>query len=156
MLTPYLPQMFLWDKSALKDGQSTGTMLLFAWKSRQTLATCGRELSCSLLHERDCNGVGEDLIPVPYCCHIALYNNQLWFYPMRNASPDHNGAIPIPFVNASIGEAFPTTSVYTTSTILAKKSEAWLVRKRTRLHCLIGNRRGAWVVNHAIRRNRRA
>ena len=23
--------------------------------------------------------------PLPYCCHIALYNNQLWFYPVRNA-----------------------------------------------------------------------
>ena len=28
--------------------------------------------------------------------------------------------------------------------------------KRTRLHCIIGNRLGAWAVNHAIRRNRRA
>ena len=34
------------DKSGLNSSRSSGTMLLFARKSRQTLATCCRALSC--------------------------------------------------------------------------------------------------------------
>ena len=47
----------------------------------------------TLLHKRDFNRT-QDLIPIPYCGHIARNNNQLWFYPVSNASPDHNGATP--------------------------------------------------------------
>ena len=74
----------------------------------------------------------QDLIPIPYCGHIARNNNQLWFYPVSNASPDHNGATPkpIPFDNTGIGKAFSATSVHTTSTICAIESEPRLVRKK--------------------------
>ena len=111
----------------------------------------------TLLHKRDCNRT-QDLIPIPYCGHIARNNNQLWFYPVSNASPDHNGATPkpIPFDNTVVGKAFSATSVHTTSTICAIESELDSSVKRTRLHCLIGNSLGACAVNHAIRRNLRA
>ena len=70
----------------------------------------------TLLHKRDCNRT-QDLIPIPYCGHIARNNNQLWFYPVSNASPDHNRATPkpIPFGNTDVGKAFSATSVHTTS-----------------------------------------
>jgi hypothetical protein len=44
---------------------------------------------------------------------------------VRYPSPDHNRATPkpIPLKNTSVGEAFPTTSVYMTSTVRTKKSE---------------------------------
>jgi hypothetical protein len=44
---------------------------------------------------------------------------------VRYPSPDHNRATPnpIPLKNASVGEVFPMTSVYTTSTVRTKKSE---------------------------------
>ena len=111
----------------------------------------------TLLHKRDCNRT-QDLIPIPYCGHIARNNNQLWFYPVSNASPDHNGATPkpIPFDNTGVGKAFSATSVHTTSIICAIESEPRSSVKRTRLHCLIGNSLGACAVNHAIRRNLRA
>ena len=85
----------------------------------------------TLLHKRDCNRT-QDLIPIPFCGHIARNNNQLWFYPVSNASPDHNGATPkpIPFDNTSVGKAFSATSVHTTSTICAIESEPRLVRKK--------------------------
>ena len=85
----------------------------------------------TLLHKRDCNRT-QDLIPIPYCGHIARNNNQLWFYPVSNASPDHNGATPkpIPFDNTGVGKAFSATSVHTTSTICAIESEPRLVRKK--------------------------
>ena len=100
----------------------------------------------TLLHKRDCN-----------CGHIARNNNQLWFYPVSNASSDHNGATPkpIPFDNTGVGKAFSATSVHTTSTICAIVNLDSSV-KRTRFHCLIGNSLGACAVNHAIRRNLRA
>ena len=41
----------------------------------------------------DCNR-SQDLISVPYRCHIPINNDQLRFHPMGNPSPDHNGAIP--------------------------------------------------------------
>ena len=121
-------------KSGLYGGHASGAMLLFARKSWQTRATCGRALSCCrirLLHKRDCNRT-QDLIPIPYCGHIARNNNQLWFYPVSNASPDHNGATPkpIPFDNTGVGKAFSATSVHTTSTICAIESEPRLVRKK--------------------------
>ena len=110
----------------------------------------------TLLHKRDCNRT-QDLIPIPYCGHIARNNNQLWFYPVSNASPDHNGATPkpIPFDNTGVGKAFSATSVHTTSTICAIVNLDSSV-KRTGLHCLIGNSLGTCAVNHAIRRNLRA
>ena len=85
----------------------------------------------TLLHKRDCNRT-QDLIPIPYCGHIARNNNQLWFYPVSNASPDHNGANPkpIPFDNTGVGKAFSATSVHTASTICAIESEPRLVRKK--------------------------
>ena len=85
----------------------------------------------TLLHKRDCNRT-QDLIPIHYCGHIARNNNQLWFYPMSNASRDHNGATPkpIPFDNTGFGKAFSATSVHTTSTICAIESEPRLVRKK--------------------------
>ena len=97
----------------------------------------------TLLHKRDCNRT-QDLIPIPYCGHIARNNNQLRFYPLSKASSDHIGATPkpIPFDNTGIGKAFSATSVHTMSTICAIESEPRLVRKRTRLHCLIGNSLG--------------
>ena len=69
----------------------------------------------------------QDLIPIPYCGHIARNNNQLWFYPVSDASPDYNGATPkpIPFDNTGVGKAFSTTS-----TICAIESEPRLVRKK--------------------------
>ena len=84
----------------------------------------------TLLHKRDCNRT-QDLIPISYCGHIARNNNQLWFYPVSNASLDHNGATPkpIPFDNTGVGKAFSATSVHTTSTICAIESEPRLVRK---------------------------
>ena len=101
----------------------------------------------TLLHKRDCNRT-QDLILIPYCGHIARNNNQLWFNPVSNASPDHNGATPkpIPFDNTGVGKAFYATSVHTTSTICAIESEPRLV----------GNSLGACAVNHAIRHNLRA
>ena len=85
----------------------------------------------NLLHKRDCNRT-QDLIPIPYCGHIACNNDQLWFYPVSNASPDHNGATPkpIPFDNTGVGKAFSATSAHTTSTICAIESEPRLVRKK--------------------------
>ena len=79
----------------------------------------------TLLHKRDCNRT-QDLIPIPYCGHIARNNNQLWFYPVSNASPDHNGATPkpIPFDNTGVGKAFSATSIHTTSTICAAAAAA--------------------------------
>ena len=111
----------------------------------------------TLLHKRDCNRT-QDLIPIPYCGHIARNNNQLWFYPVSNASPDHNGATPkpIPFDNTGVGKAFSATSVHTTSTICAIEGEPRLVRKKNSSPLLIGNSLGACAVNHAIRRNLRA
>ena len=105
----------------------------------------------TLLHKRDCNRT-QDLIPIPYCGHIARNNNQLWFYPVSNASPDHNGATPkpIPFDNTGVGKAFSATS--TICVIVNLDSTV----KRTCLHCLIGNSLGACAVNHDIRRNLRA
>ena len=89
--------------------------------------------------------------------HCPLQQSIL-ILPVRNASPDHNGAIPkhIPFVNASLGEAFTSTSVYMTSTIRAVKSKRDSSLKRIRLLFIIANRVGALAVNHAIRRNQRA
>ena len=57
----------------------------------------------TLLHKRDCNRT-QGLIPIPYCGHIARNNNQLWFYPVSNASPDHNGATPKPIPFDNTGE----------------------------------------------------
>ena len=82
----------------------------------------------TLLHKRDCNRT-QGLIPIPYCGHTARNNNQMWFYPVSNASPDHNGATPKPiqFDNTGVGKAFSATSVHTTSTICAIESEPRLV-----------------------------
>ena len=54
---------------------------------------CSVENAVTLLHERDCNGE-EDLIPVPDCCYIALYNNQLWFIPCAMAPQTITGLPP--------------------------------------------------------------
>ena len=45
------------------------------------------------------------------------------FYPVRNATPDHNGASikVILFVSTSVNKAYPVTSVYLMSTIRMKK-----------------------------------
>ena len=114
-------------KSGLYGGHASGAMLLFARKSSQTRATCGPALSCCRI--RFC---GTATGPIPYCGHIARNNNQLWFYPVSNASPDHNGATPksIPFENTGVGKAFSATSVHTTSTICAIESEPRLVHKK--------------------------
>ena len=119
-------------KSGLYGGHASGAMLLFARKSWQIRATCGRALSCCRIRLRCCTSGTQDLIPIPYCGHIARNNNQLWFYPVSNASPDHNGAThkPIPFDNTGVGKAFSATSVHTTSTICAIESEPRLVRKK--------------------------
>ena len=37
---------------------------------------CPAVKSADVAAREDCNGA-EDLIPLPYCYHIALYNNQL-------------------------------------------------------------------------------
>ena len=70
---------------------------------------------------------------------------------MRNASPDHNrtASISIP-INNTCRRTFPTTSVKALLTIWVKKSEMGLVRKKTHLHCLIGNLLGACAVSHTI------
>ena len=119
-------------KSGLYGGHASGAMLLFARKSWQTRATCGRALSCCRIRLRCCKSGTQDLIPIPYCGHIARNNNQLWFYPVSNASPDNNGATPkpIPFNNTGVDKAFFATSVHTTSTICAIESEPRLVRKK--------------------------
>ena len=101
-------------KSGLYGGHASGAMLLFARKSWQTRATCGRALSCCRIGLRCCTSGTQDLIPILYCGHITRNNNQLWFYPVSNASPDHNGATPkpIPFDNTGVGKAF-SASRYT-------------------------------------------
>ena len=121
-------------KSGLYGGHASGAMLLFARKSWHSgnmwWGIVLLQNQITLLHKRDCNRT-QDLIPKPYCGHIARNNNQLWFYPVSNASPDHNGATPkpIPFDNTGVGKAFSATSVHTTSTICAIESEPRLVRK---------------------------
>ena len=122
-------------KSGLYGGHASGVMLLFARKSWQTWATWSGivllQNQITLLHKGNCNKT-QDLIPIPYCGHIAHNNNQLWFYPVSNASPDHNGATPkpIPFDFTGVGKAFFATLVHTTSTICAIESEPRLIRKK--------------------------
>ena len=100
-----------------------------------------------------------DFHPRTFLLSYCPLQHSTGIYPVHNASPDHNKAIskPIPFVNAKVGEAFPATSVYMMSTIQAKKrDERDSPVKRTRPHCLIGNRLDALAVNHGVRRNRHA
>ena len=92
---------------------------------------CPAVESDDVVAQGDCDR-SQELISVPYRCHIPINNDQLRFHPMGNPSPDHNGATPksIPFDNASISKAFSAASVYTVSTIWAKKSESRLVCKK--------------------------
>ena len=81
-------------KSRLYGGHASGAMLLFARNSGNMWSGIVLlQNQITLLHKRDCNRT-QDLIPIPYCGHIARNNNQLWFYPVSNASLDHNGATP--------------------------------------------------------------
>ena len=68
-------------KSGLYGGHASGAMLLFANKNPDKLGQhvvghCPAAESDTLLHKRDCNRT-QDLIPIPYCGHIARNNNQL-------------------------------------------------------------------------------
>ena len=61
-------------------------------------------------------GLQQDARSHPYTLlrSYCRNNNQLWFYPVSNASRDHNGATPkpIPFDNTGVGKAFSATSVH--------------------------------------------
>ena len=123
-------------KSGLYGGHASGAMLLFGRKSWQTRATCGRALSCCRIRLRCCTSgtaTGRKISSLYLTAVIlpATINN-CDFYPVSNASPDHNGATPkpIPFDNTGVGKAFSATSVHTTSTICAIESEPRLVRKK--------------------------
>jgi hypothetical protein len=114
------------NKSGLYGGQSSGLMLWLARKSWQTLATWGRALSCWKIRWCCCtNGTAtgrriSSLYLTPVKLPAITINSDINLY-----LTDHNWATPkhIPLKNVSIGEAFLTTSVYTTSTVRTKKSE---------------------------------
>ena len=73
-----------------------------------------------------------DFHPCTFLLSYCPLQQSTGIYPVHNACPDHNKPIPkpIPLVNAKVGEAFPATSVYMTSTIQAKKREERLARKK--------------------------
>ena len=80
---------------------------------------------------------------VSYCCHIALYNNQLCFYTVRNASQDkRQRRVPRDLGIHDVGRR--------SSGQKSVRRDSFV--KMTGLHCLIGNHLGAWAVTHAIRR----
>ena len=111
--------------------QTSGIML--SRNLRQT--TWGRALSCCKINLRCCTretGTGRKTsIPVLYCCYIASYHNQR-ILRHRQYLLSHNRTAPksIPLDNASVVEAFPTTSENATSTFWARKSETEFVSKK--------------------------
>ena len=83
-------------KSGLYGGHASVAMLLFARKSWQTRATCGRALSgivllqnqITLLHKRDCNRT-QDLIPIPYRLDLTPVEH-MWDELDRRVRKDRN------------------------------------------------------------------
>ena len=116
------------DKSGLDGGQSSGLMLWLARKSWQTLATWSRALSCWKIRWCCCtNGTAtgrriSSLYIMPVKLPAITINGDFnpWDIPPQTIiEPPPK---PIPLKNASVGEAFPTTS-----TIRTKKSEPRLI-----------------------------
>ena len=149
-------------KSGLYGGHASGAMLLFARKSWQTRATCGRALSCYRIRLRCCTSgtaTGRKisslyLTAVILPATIINCDFILWAMPPQ-----------------TIMEAPPNRSRSTTQASAKRSPRHRYTRrqpsarkgvnldssvKRTCLHCLIGNSLGACAVNHAIRRNLRA
>ena len=145
----------MWDKSGLYGGQSNGSMLLFVRKSRHTLATCAVHspvVKSTDVAPREGLQRGGGSHPFTLLLSYCPPQQSTVIFPVCNASQDDIGATPkpIPFVNASVSEAFPSTSEYTTSTVRAKKSEARLVHKKDSTALLDLDCLGAWAVNHSI------
>ena len=149
-------------KSGLYGSHASGAMLLFARKSWQTRATCGRALSCCRIRLRCCTSgtaTGRKISSLYLTAVIlpATITN-CDFIPW--AMPPQTITEPPPNRSRSTTQASTKRSPRRRYT-RRRPSARWRVNldssvKRTRLHCLIGNSLGACAVNHAIRRNLRA
>ena len=143
-------------KSGLYGGHASGAMLLFARKSWQTRATCGRVLSCCRIRLRCCTSgtaTGRKISSL-YLTAVILPATIINCDFIPWAMPSQTITEPPPNRSRSTTQ-FSATSVHTTSTICVIVNLDLSV-KRTRLHCLIGNSLGACTANHAIRRNHHA
>ena len=136
-------------KSGLYGGHASGAMLLFARKSWQTPATCGRALSCCRIRLRCCTSgtaTGRKISSL-YLTAVIL--------PATIINCDF---IPWAMPPQTIMEPPPNRSRSTTHDVDHLRDREWTYSsvKSTLLHCLIWNSLGACAVNHAIRRNLRA
>ena len=87
------PSLSFCPESGLYGGQSSGTMLLFARKSRKTLATCGGALPFCKISCRCCTrgtATGRRISSLYFTAVIL----PILILRVRNASPDYNGVTP--------------------------------------------------------------
>ena len=123
-------------KFGLYGGHASGAMLLFARKSWQTRATCGRALSCCRIRLRCCTSgtaTGRKISSLYLTAVIlpaTIINCDFIPWAMPPQTTMEPSPKPIPFDNTGVGKAFSATSVHTTSTICAIESEPRLVRKK--------------------------
>ena len=142
----------LGDKSGLYSVQSSGTMLLFARKSWQTLATWGRTLSCWKVIWCCCiNGTASGRrISSLYLTAVRFPGTTINgdFTPWE--IPPHTVTDPPPYLSLSKTQALANRSPQ--SRYKRRRPSAWKrvnrdsSVKKTRLHCLIGKRLGACAV----------
>ena len=150
------------DKSGLYGGQSSGTMLLFARKSWQTLATWGRALSCWKVIWCCCtNGTATGRrISSLYLTAARFPGTTINgdFTPCK--IPPHTITDPPPYLSLSKTQASANRSPRRRYRRRRPSARKRVNRdpsvKKTRLHGLIGKRLGACAVTQSIRRARRA
>ena len=131
-------------------------------QSFQSRATCGRALSCCRIRWRCCTRGTASVRRI-----LSLYLTAVIF-PSTTINWDFT---PWAILRQTITEPPPNLSHSTTQASVKRSPRRRYIRcrpsgrkrvhrdssvKRTRLHCLIGNRLGAWAVNHAIGHKRRA
>ena len=143
-------------KSGLYGGHASGVMLLFARKSWQTRATCGRAFSCCRIRLRCCTSgtaTGRKISSL-YLTAVILPATIINCDFIPWAMPPQIIMEPPPNRSRSTTQASAKRSPRRRYT-QRRPSAQWLDSsiKRTRLHCLIGNSLGACAVNHTIQRN---
>ena len=144
------------DKSELYGGLSSGTMLLFARKSWQTLATWERALSCCCTNVTATGRKMSSLYLTAVRFPGTTINGD--FTPCQ--IPPHTITDPPPYLSLSKSQASanrsPRRRYRRRRPSARKRVNRDSSMKKTRLHCLIGKRLGACAVTQAIRRARRA
>ena len=136
-------------KSGLYGGHASGAMLLFARKSWQTRATCGRALSCCRIRLRCCTSgtaTGRKI--------SSLYLTAVYCPQQKSTVILSCEQCPPPPSPPTITEPPPNRSRSTTQASAKRSPRRRYTRrrpsarkrvnldssvKRTRLHCLIGN-----------------